>query len=178
MSTHCECLFYFCDNRKRLEESASTILQGLIHQFLSKRPYLFDSLVERSDIMDSYPFSTTSLSWLLALLWKIFTIIMSNSQLQEVYCIIDALDECDYALIEDLLEFLLELTNAPTIGNTKIKVFFTSRPCEHIIEGLSYSLCIRIDLEIVKPDIDKIVSDRLGKLQKRLCISKQRQQEF
>lgn len=46
-------LFYFCTRVTRPAESASMLLESLIYQFLARRPLLFRSVLQQTELFDT-----------------------------------------------------------------------------------------------------------------------------
>ncbi|KAF8243144.1 hypothetical protein K440DRAFT_637762 [Wilcoxina mikolae CBS 423.85] len=91
-----EILYYFCNNRRRgTKERADSILRALLHQLLTRKPYILDSIFESDAVLDSSSFQSDSWEWSTQRLWGIFSTATRNSGLQELVMIIDALDECE-----------------------------------------------------------------------------------
>ncbi|KAI4191398.1 MAG: hypothetical protein LQ348_003532 [Seirophora lacunosa] len=96
-------VYFFCDNQDDRRGNASLILRGIIYQILCQHPglavYLNNEYEKQREQLFSSPNS-------LQTLWRIFHNIIKNSDLQEVYIVIDALDECDIDSMETLLVLL------------------------------------------------------------------------
>src|SRR5436190_20531841 len=114
----CVVLYYCCDRRTRSDETASSILSALIHQFLLQRPSIFGAAVARSELMQTHSFSAGPMTWTLDSLWSIFKAIVINSHLQTIYCVIDALDECEQESMEMFLSWLPDLLDQDINGGT------------------------------------------------------------
>ncbi|KAI9760618.1 MAG: hypothetical protein M1840_002375 [Geoglossum simile] len=170
-------LYHFCDKRKRPDEAASHILRSLIHQLLSWRPSLFAIVLERSGVMDSHSFSRGTSVWTFDALWAIFKTIVTHSQLREICCVIDGLDECESNSIETFLSLLPQLLSQA--DKTTSKLFLTSRPSRHITSSLrGHTSVIWVNPEDTKYDIETYVrTEGLIRLKGALGLSPQEEQE-
>jgi Cdc6-like AAA superfamily ATPase len=171
-------LYYFCNSRKHAHETAAAVLRAIIQQLLREIPSLFETFLESGGEVDTHPFSITvsgtgwsSLNGLL----RIFLDMVTASRLEEVYCIIDALDENDQDSVEEFLEKLVARLDGLE-SRTDLKLFITSRPEEYILSELEGHLQIRMSAETVQRDISAFVWDQLqpsSKLMKRLKLKEQ-----
>lgn len=157
-------LYCFCNNRDNPNQTAPDILGAMIHQFISDRKYLFPLVFEQ--FCRSIPSP-----WPLESLWDIFLVLVDLAQLDVVYCIIDALDECETESVSDLLSLISDMAR----GVKKVKFFLTSRPFERLEVELDHKIVrvIRLTPEVVNQDIKKIVDDGMDKLQKKLHLKKE-----
>lgn len=65
-------LYYFCNNRKRPEESASNFLRAFIYQFLRKRKGIFRKLVESCSALECWDSSSPEeFEFTFEILWEI-----------------------------------------------------------------------------------------------------------
>ncbi|OCK73077.1 hypothetical protein K432DRAFT_18093, partial [Lepidopterella palustris CBS 459.81] len=163
-------LYYICDNRTRPNETASSILRGLIHQFLLQRPSLFTEAIAKSEIMQSHSFLEGSTTWTFDSLWSIFKAIVNKSELQVIYCIIDALDESEKESTELLISLLPALLDQST-SKAVVKLVLTSRIEGYIVDCLeSHTTKILVDPSVTRQDIETFIGERLGKVKKRLRL--------
>lgn len=172
-------LYCFCNNRDNPNQTALDILGAMIHQFLSARNSLFPLIIsKRQGILQKMSKSDTS-SWSLESLWEIFLILVNSEQLDVVYCVIDALDECEAESVSDLLSLISdEVVNSSkhaSGGAARVKFFLTSRPFERLEVELDHRVARTIWLapELVNQDIQVIVNKGMDRLQKRLRLKKE-----
>ncbi|KAE8140550.1 hypothetical protein BDV38DRAFT_290249 [Aspergillus pseudotamarii] len=99
--------YFFCDSSSEVHRTALSILRGLLYQLIREHPKLIKEKVFRS--FDA--------------LWS------------GVYCIIDALDECDYASQRMILDQIDQTFTARHLKDdtlSKIHLLITSRPFPEI----------------------------------------------
>lgn len=98
-------------------------------------------------------------------LWKVFQNLVCNLNSDQIFCIIDALDECDSTRTE-LLEGLKKL-EART--DSSFKVIITSSQLSHDIPMiLKAAYAINLDVEAgVQADLDKVVRSEVSHLIKK-----------
>jgi ankyrin repeat protein len=109
----------------------------------------------------------------IAELWDIFSSLLQLATTETVFIIIDALDECDYEDLDEVCQYFDGLMILD--GNTKFKLFITSRPTEAITQALDLDNtdCIRLEIkaEMVSRDIEKVTLHHLQKVRKRLNLT-------
>lgn len=170
-------LYYCCNARTRPDESAASILRALIHQFLWQKSLAFKNVVQSNELMQSRSISGGSTDWTFSALWSIFKDIVANSQ-DQVYCIIDGLDECENESMEDLLLLLPSLLKK---GNSKAfsKFFLTSRVEGHIVSALEgHAANITITSDVTRHDVEIYVGERLANLTRRLRLNAKEEQNL
>jgi ankyrin repeat protein len=173
----CVVLYYCCDQRARSDETASSILRALIHQFLLQKPSLFSRAVASDELMQSHSFLEGSTTWTFDSLWSLFEAIVINSQLQVIYCVIDALDESERESMETFLPLLTELLDRGANG-VAVKLFLTSRTEGHIKDYLEgHAASIQID-SFTRQDVETYISTRLAKLKNRLRLNAEGKQNL
>ena len=96
-------VYFFCDTQDDRRRTASLILRGITYQILCQHPYLAVYLRNEYEKQREQLFTSRNS---LQALWRIFNTIVKNSHLQELYVVIDALDECDMDSMETLLVLL------------------------------------------------------------------------
>ena len=119
--------------------------------------------------MQSHSFLGGSTTWNFDSLWALFKAAVINSQLQVIYCVIDALDESEKESMEMFLPLLTDLLDHGTNGIT-VKLSLTSRIEGHIMDCLEgHAASIQID-SVTRQDVETYISERLGKLKRRLRL--------
>jgi hypothetical protein len=92
----------FCRYQDDNQDSVLAVLKSLISQLLSNHPHLWGHVrkpsKEQSDLL------RPSLG-----LWKVFESMVGGDRLEDLYCILDALDECLEESIEELLKHFASL---------------------------------------------------------------------
>jgi ankyrin repeat protein len=177
-NNNCALLYYCCDKRTRPDETASSILRALIHQFISQRPSLFGVVVARSELMQSYSFLQGVTTWSFDALWSIFKAVVVSSQLQTIHCVIDGLDESEKESTEVFLSLLTEFLDQDTNGVT-VKLFLTSRIEGHIEDYLEgHATGILVDSAVTRQDVETYISERLAMLKKRLKLDREGEQSL
>jgi ankyrin repeat protein len=173
-------LYYFCSSVTRPEESASSLVRGLIHQFLSNRKSLYPSLIETCrDLLGSQ--SSRDLDkWSLRALWDVFVSLLCCSGHEIIWLVIDAMDECQETETETFLTLLLSLLEPGAIKEKTLKIFLTSRPYDSISRTLyrDHIKKIHIHREMVLPDIEKVLSKQLEDIQRQFSLSSTEIQEL
>jgi hypothetical protein len=119
--------YFFCDSSSPEGCTATAILHGLLSRLLKHRPHLMKHLLpkfkERGEkLFDSFD-----------ALWAIFIEIGNDKTYHRLYCIIDALDECDQNSQRMLLTQITqscENQNDDTVS--KIHFLIISRPFPEI----------------------------------------------
>ena len=88
-----------------------------------------------------------------------------------VYCVVDALDEMDDADFDGMVQKLVALG---TITSGRVKVMMTSRPLPKIEKALASPgiMHLRLDPEILSPDVARYVNTRMATLERPLTEAK------
>jgi hypothetical protein len=103
---------------------------------------------------------------------------MQTLKFKTVFCIIDALDECDVKTARDLVSDLLRLMSS---SKTPMKIFFSSRLNVNIERHLStYSSisAITMDWKLIHADIDKVVKHRLKLVGRELDLTQDEEDQI
>lgn len=179
-STHAKVLYYFCNNRKHAQETASSILRAMIHQLIVDTPSLVETFLGSCGSVGASPFSTTISDdgWSLQTLCKAFVDMASASNFKSIYCVIDALDENERDSVNELLQRLLKGLLGLANNGTMLKFIVTSRPEDYIVEQLANQPRIEISTQAVRKDIQTIVQKRFGSLEKRLTSNEREELEL
>src|SRR5271156_2326736 len=145
--------FFFSDRDERFR-TVSSILRSLLKQLLTT-PHLFRHV---SDIVETDS-STDSEDTL----WEILEAIFHTPIFSKIYCVIDALDECDEGSREWLLRRIAKLAQASAQKQGRVlKLFVTSRPVMDIARKLDSFLCI--NLRANPGDLKLLVDSRVATL--------------
>ncbi|KFY45994.1 hypothetical protein V494_00659 [Pseudogymnoascus sp. VKM F-4513 (FW-928)] len=121
--------YFFCDDKHQDQKTPTAILRSLIWQILLQKNELFESIkpdynAQGDKIVEN--FST---------LWRTLEGILRDERAGEVFIHIDAFDECDKSVRNELLICIKELfQSSPTEQAGNFKLCVTSRP-EHDILG-------------------------------------------
>ena len=154
--------YYFCDDKDEKRRTATSILRGLLLQLLRQRPSLF------KHIQSDFSLSGDSLFTNFDALWKIFDCILKDPEAGEVYCLIDALDECEKESRGQFLTKLTELFCSQQSKKTTFKFILTSRRESDIVELLSASSPairnIQVDSGKVKSDLSRFIDNKVNEL--------------
>ncbi|EED20926.1 ankyrin 2,3/unc44, putative [Talaromyces stipitatus ATCC 10500] len=159
--------YFFCDSSSPEGCTATAILRGLLSQLVKQRPHLMKHLLpkfkERGEkLFDSFD-----------ALWAIFIEVGYDNAYQQLYCIIDALDECDQSSQRMLLTQITQSCgnqNDPTVG--RIHFLIISRPFPEIREYLhpyrSKDLC---SYQEVQDDLQGFIDQKINELALRKCYT-------
>ena len=144
-------VYFFCDDQDDRRRTASLILRGVIYQLLCQHPDLAVYLNSEFEKQREQLFASRNS---LQTLWRIFHTIIQNSSLQEIYVVIDALDECDLESMETFLTLMEPYIDAReadlgqddhNITNCNVKWLLTSRNELRIRQPLTGSLEISLE---------------------------------
>ncbi|KAK4227277.1 hypothetical protein QBC38DRAFT_443829 [Podospora fimiseda] len=159
------------------DESSRFYLSGQmdvarVHQFLSRRPGLFEEVKSQTDVLDGYNLEQerAHINLSLSTLWVILMTALNASRHLEIYCFIDALDECDLGSVTELAKlYTMSIRNDFSLDK-KIKFFISSRlgPAEIQIPQLLRTTPrvhhLEVRPELVAPDIKVVVQDSLSEM--------------
>ncbi|KAL3472617.1 hypothetical protein BJX99DRAFT_262178 [Aspergillus californicus] len=126
-------VYFFCDSSMEKQRTAVSVLRGLVYQLIQQRPRLIKYLLPRYLNRKKTLFSSFDA------LWTIFFELCQASPFQ-VYCIIDALDECVPDSQQILLRQISQAFTAQGPGHSTVRrpnLLITSRPYPEIDDYLS-----------------------------------------
>ena len=154
--------YYFCDDKDEKRRTATSILRGLLLQLLRQRPSLF------KHIQSDFSMSGDSLFTNFDALWRILDCILEDPEVGEVYCLIDALDECEKKSRRRFLANFTELFCSQQSKKTVFKFIVTSRRENDIEKSLS-AACpaiwnLQVDSGKVNNDLSKFIDVRVDEL--------------
>ena len=156
-------IYYFCDDKFEGRRTATAILRGLLLQLLRQRSILFNHIQSHFDI------SRDSLFTNFHALWRIFVSIIQDSGAGKVFCLIDALDECEK---ESRQLFLTDFTKlfSQLSQKTVVKFIVASRRENDIEESLSavgrVVQNLQVDSGRVNHDLNEFINVRVDELSK------------
>ena len=144
--------YFFCDNKDDRRRTTTAVLRGLIYQILMQRPELCFYLRTQYEKQKEHLLNSPNT---LQTLWRILRDIASDPSLNELYIVIDALDECDSESTEAFLALLVpefidddtyKETDRTTGSNASVlKLLLTSRNEIAIRQQLAGALEISLE---------------------------------
>ncbi|KAF2737041.1 NACHT-domain-containing protein [Polyplosphaeria fusca] len=120
--------YFFCQATDSRINSATAVLRGLLFMLVNQQPSLISHLWEKYDQTSKALFEDAN-AWVA--LSEIFASIVQDPNLNIIYLVIDALDEC----VTDLLE-LLEFIVQTSYTSSRVKWIISSRNWPNIEERL------------------------------------------
>ena len=152
--------YFFCDSKDDRRKNATSILRGIIYQTLTQRPELCIYFRTEYERQKEHLLSSPNT---LQALWRILQKIFSHPNLERVYIVVDALDECDPESADDLLTLLEPYTrHADCTDNHAelplkhtsciVKILLTSRNEVAIKQRLFESLEISMEHNAISVD--------------------------
>ncbi|KAF5572315.1 heterokaryon incompatibility protein het-E-1 [Fusarium pseudoanthophilum] len=166
-------IFFFCDNKIETRNTAVSVLRGLLHQLISHQPNLVNTIIPQWKQQSKQLFQEKSFGTL----WKLFEDAIAKSEFKTIYCVIDALDECEASSLSLLLRKFERLSRRQLETVSKMKLICLSRRYpENIPEALLLFIGMEIDSMIAKEeDIRRFISVQVQELaQKKRLSSKMR----
>ena len=157
--------YYFCDDKDEKRKTATAILRGLLLQLLRQRPMLFKHIQSDFDISRDNLF--TSFHGL----WRVFDAIVKDPEAGEVFCLIDALDECDKELRQSFLSNFTELFTSLQNKISTFRFIVTSRresDIEELFSAASPAIQnLQVDSRRVNDDLSKFIDFKVDKLSEK-----------
>ncbi|KAH7233154.1 hypothetical protein BKA59DRAFT_487710 [Fusarium tricinctum] len=155
-------IFFFCDNKIANRNTAVNILRGLLTQLVSHQKDLANMIMVEWRQKSSQLFQDSSFNTL----WKVFQDMVRESNFHTIYCIIDALDECEDNSLTILLKKFKKLSQSSTVFSTKLKLVCLSRRFpERIPESLDSFIKVELDMMTAgKEDVRRFISERISDL--------------
>ena len=183
-------LYHFCgsvSHNADTLESASNILRAMIYHFLVRRPSLFPTITEHTDVLDDYPpartgSTLTSNQLSLSSLWTVLTTLLAASRHSSIYCFIDAIDECDPESIGTLLQLYRRSCRTELAAGTSVKFFISSRDGAtetglfDTMRGFPRFHHLEVKPVFVGPDLKVVVERSLSRMEWLAWSSGQRSQ--
>ncbi|RGP73575.1 hypothetical protein FLONG3_6312 [Fusarium longipes] len=152
-------IFFFCDNKVASRNSAVNVLRGLMSQLIQYHPHLITILFSTWNVQQENLFRTTSFETL----WRIFVQMLETIQDQEIYCVLDAPDECDEESLKLLLCKIKTLFENLNTSKVSLKLIIASREDPKCISQ-TLAAFPRIILENLDKDIDLYVLEKVAYL--------------
>jgi ankyrin repeat protein len=116
------CYFFFKDDNDE-QKKATTALSALLHQLFSQKPTLIDYAMSEDAI------NGDKLTRSFHTLWSILTKAVADPKAGEIFCILDALDECAEVGRYQIINAVSVFYQASSRRNaSRLKFFVTSRP--------------------------------------------------
>ncbi|KAK3368966.1 hypothetical protein B0T24DRAFT_346198 [Lasiosphaeria ovina] len=153
--------FFFCQNTDNRLNNAVAVLKGLIYLLLVQDVSLVSYLKSNYDRMGKDIFDNTNAFYTLS---NVFRQMIQHSQLETVYLLVDALDEC-----EDGLPDLLGLVRETTLQENRLKWILTSRNRVDIDEDLALEnpgakLSLEVNSEAVSQAIEAYIIHKVAQV--------------
>ncbi|KLO90526.1 Uncharacterized protein LW93_10943 [Fusarium fujikuroi] len=163
-------IFFFCDNKVDTRNTAVSILRGLMHQLISHQPDLVNTIIPQWKQQSNQLFQEKSFG----ALWKLFEDAIAQSKFRTIYCVIDALDECEASSLSLLLRKFERLSRRRMSSSPKMKLICLSRRYpENIPEALSLFTKLELDTMIAKEeDISRFISVQVQELAQKKQLSR------
>jgi hypothetical protein len=172
--TRTTCYFFFKDDNDAQKDIA-TALSALLHQLIQRKPKLIQHA------MSSFAANGDKLSQSFHTLWDILTNTVADPEAGEVFCILDALDECAeagrYQIINALGIFYQHASSRKNAS--QLKMCITSRPypdIERRFTDLTTNFpTIRLrgehESDIISHEIDLVIKWRVSQLGSELRLN-------
>lgn len=153
--------YFFCDAGFDEQRTATSILRGLLLQFLQQHPRLVRYVLPEYNERGAKLFSSFDA------LWKVFSEAVADAETGTKYCVIDALDECvqeSRLLLLTKFEAMFRDKNIPF----NIRIFVTSRKYPDIEESLEHFPNKDLaSYSQIAEDIDRCIQEKVDYLSKR-----------
>lgn len=160
--------YFFCDDKREEQNTAISILRSLIYQILSQAPSLYQYIPR-----EYLPDSESKFTWGFGSLRQVFESLVKNKDGLEIFCVVDALDECEEVTRDRFLQNLRRLfEEGPAIdigkpsANQNLKMIITSRPELPSTRDLPILTTILLE-DRNKNDILQYINDHVSRLAKR-----------
>ena len=157
--------YFFCDDKNEGRRTATAILRGLLLQILRQNPALFKY------IQPDFQVSRDRLFTDFQALWRIFVSIVETGEAGEIFCLIDALDECEMESRRLFLAKFKKLFDSQRSKETFVKFIITSRRQNDIEESLSARnpviRVLQVDSGRVNRDLSKFINAKVDELSTR-----------
>ncbi|PLB42131.1 Pfs, NACHT, and Ankyrin domain protein [Aspergillus candidus] len=156
--------FFFCEASHEHQRGATSILRGLICQILNQYPPFMRSVMSRYEVRcdDLTSFDT---------LWAVLMDVGRAVEGPEIYCIVDALDECAADSQDMLLQQIYHSFSEERVSSSaphKLHMLIISRPYPDHESCLSIFRCIDLgSCEGVERDLEDMIQDTVKKLARR-----------
>ncbi|KAF5656051.1 heterokaryon incompatibility protein het-E-1 [Fusarium circinatum] len=162
-------IFFFCDNKDASRNTAVGILKCLMYQLISHQPSLINTIMPQWKQQKERLFQETSFGSL----WKLFENIVEKSEYKTIYCVLDALDECEAKSLSLLLRKFERLSQGHLDSSPKLRLVCLSRRYpENIPEALWLFTKMELDtMDARKEDIDQFISFQVQGLAQKKGLS-------
>ncbi|KAL7755260.1 hypothetical protein ACKLNR_015017 [Fusarium oxysporum f. sp. zingiberi] len=164
-------IFFFCDSKIESRNTAVSILRSLMHQLISHQPSLINTIIPQWKQQSQRLFQETSFGSL----WKLFEDMIVKSGFKTIYCIIDALDECEANSLSLLLRKFERLSRGHLGSSPKLRLICLSRRYpENIPEALLLFAKMELDsMTARKEDINQFITSQLQELAQKKRLSRE-----
>ncbi|RKL34014.1 hypothetical protein BFJ72_g9501 [Fusarium proliferatum] len=155
-------IFFFCDDKIDTRNTAVSILRGLMYQLISHQPNLVNTIMPQWKQHSKQLFEEKSFGTL----WKLFEDAIAQSDFRTIYCVIDALDECEASSLCLLLRKFERLSRRQLGSSPEMKLICLSRRYpENIPEALLWFAKMELDIMSSREyDIGRFISYQVQEL--------------
>ncbi|UKZ61164.1 uncharacterized protein TrAtP1_002434 [Trichoderma atroviride] len=154
--------FFFCDAKDNTRNGSVAIVRGLLFQLLQQRRDLIKHLLPTYEVQKEQIFQQNSFETI----WSILLRMMNDVGDSQVSCVLDGLDECEPASLQELLNKLKNITSS----TPRLKIIVLSREYPRCLEvSLGQFLRIRLDPDAkaeVSDGLDLYISARVAEISK------------
>ncbi|KAI0904465.1 ankyrin [Ustulina deusta] len=139
--------FFFNARGTKLEHSTEGMYRSVLWQLIRALPV--SSI--KSKVLGQLCTLDDATPWPIEALKEAFSSVLTDASSHEVYCFVDALDECAEEEIRNMISFFEDIGERTVLGQFKIRVCFSSRHYPHIT--------IHCGLQLVLEDEDDHSND-------------------
>lgn len=154
-------IWFFCDNKTASRNSAVNVIRGLMTQLILKHPHILSFLLPTWKVQQDKTFHANSFETL----WRIFLSMLAALENEKLYCVLDALDECDDESLSSLLFKIKTLFDPLENGDARksLKLLIASREYPLSLPQ-NLSVFLRIALDDLDHDIQLYIAEKVDHL--------------
>lgn len=154
-------IWFFCDNKTASRNSAVNVVRGLMTQLIMKHPRVLSFLLPTWKVQQDKTFHANSFETL----WRILLSMLAALKNEKVYCVLDALDECDDESLSSLLFKIKTLFDPLQNDDARksLKLIIASREYPLSLPQ-NLSVFLRIALNDLDHDIQLYIAEKVDHL--------------
>ncbi|KAL4734793.1 hypothetical protein BDV11DRAFT_212465 [Aspergillus similis] len=162
--------FFFCESGSEHQRTVTSILRGLLYQIIQQCPPFIEQVMSKYDVQGERLFASFDA------LWAVLIDIGRVSKGTEIYCIVDALDECETESQDMFLQQIYQSFTKSTdtsLVTSRVHFLIVSRSYPEIGDCLSIFRCVDLaSYKEITNDLHTMIEDRVQDLAKRKKYSK------